>query len=145
MLQVFLEDAALALEGGGGRVSATTATAGRVVVGGGTVAQSRGLRCRRLALGRRPRWRRRRSVVAARVRRRRLALGRRRRRGGRRGVVAARVLHLCGVWGCVGGPGEQGKAEKWRTRQPFRFPARGSREDADFREQERNRTKRVSF
>jgi hypothetical protein len=63
------------------------------------VAQSRGLRCRRLALGRRPRWRRRRSVVAARVRRRRLALGRRRRRGGRRGVVAARVLHLCGVWG----------------------------------------------
>lgn len=76
MLQVFLEDAALALEGGGGRVGAPSG----VVVGGRSLARGRGLRRRRLALGRRPRWAGRRGVVPARVLRRRLALERGRRR-----------------------------------------------------------------
>jgi len=86
VLQVFLEDAALALEGRGGRVGAGSG----VVMRGGALARGRGLSRRRLALGRRPRRGGRRGVVPARVLRRRLALGRGRRRGGRGGV-----LHPC--------------------------------------------------
>ncbi|BAS71955.1 Os01g0338150 [Oryza sativa Japonica Group] len=69
VLQVFLEDAALALEGGGGRVGAAAAAAAAagvvvvVVVGAPLARRRRGGSGRGLGLGRRGRA----SVVAARV------------------------------------------------------------------------------